>query len=86
MESIASSAAPVFINQRLWSQVPERALRPDAIVDLSPGLHKRLRFVQRVQYFSVEELMPQLPDERLDIAVLPRTYGLECLTLVQGPG
>ena len=46
-------------------------MRPDAIVSLTLDLHKHFRLVQRVQHFSVQKLVPQLPDERLDIAVLP---------------
>jgi hypothetical protein len=46
-------------------------MRSDVIVSLTPDLHKYFRLVQRVQHFSVQKLVPQLPDERLDIAVLP---------------
>ena len=57
--------------------VPQRAMRPDAIVGLSPGLHKHLRLVQRVQHLSVQKLIPHLADERLDIAILPRASRLD---------
>jgi hypothetical protein len=34
--------------------VSQRAVRPDAIVGLSPGLHKHVRLVQRIQDLAVE--------------------------------
>jgi hypothetical protein len=37
---------------------------PDAIVGLSPGLHKHLRLVQCVQHFSVQKLVPQREELR----------------------
>ena len=52
-------------------------MRPEAIVDLSPSLHKHFRLIQRIQHFSVQKLVPHLADERLHIAVLPGAPGLD---------
>jgi hypothetical protein len=52
-------------------------LRPEAIVFLPPALHKDLCLRQGIEHFSIEELIPQLPDKGLDITVLPRTPGLD---------
>jgi len=47
----------------------------DAIVRLPPLLDQHLYFLQCVEDLPVQELIPELAIEALDIAVLPRTSG-----------
>jgi hypothetical protein len=52
-------------------------MRPEAIVFPSPALDKDLRLRQRVQHLAVEQLIPELPDIGLDVAVFPGASGLD---------
>ena len=47
------------------------------IVVASPAFDEDLGFVQRIEEFPVQQLIPQLPVEGLDIPVLPRTARLD---------
>jgi hypothetical protein len=52
-------------------------MRPEAIVFPSPALDKDLRFRQRIQHLTIEQLIPELSDEGFDVAVFPRAPGLD---------
>ena len=55
-----------------------RALR---VVLTAQALDEDLGFVQRIEEFPVQQLIPQLPVKGLDIPVLPRTARLEKLSI-----
>ena len=55
-------------------QRTKRALR---VVLTAPALDEDLGFVQRIEEFPVQQLIPQLPVKGLDIPVLPRTARLD---------
>src|SRR5947209_6224080 len=68
-----------------WRPVPQRAVRPDMVVLLLPGLpqHPRLQFAGEL--LRVEQLVPHLAVERLRVAVLPRRPGVDVQRLHAGP-
>jgi len=47
------------------------------VVLTAPALDEDLGFVQRIEEFPVQQLIPQLPVKGLDIPVLPRTARLD---------
>src|ERR1700712_5149984 len=57
----------------LWRgrHVAEGRVRPDSVVVPPPALDDDLGFLQRVEDFAVEQLVPELGVEALDVAVLP---------------
>ena len=59
-----------------WS-VPRRAVRPKRVVLFSPPFDQGLRFPQRVEDLSLEQLVSQLSVERLDVTVLPGASRLD---------
>ncbi len=48
-------------------------MRPNRVVVDAPPLYEHLCFSQRVEDFSVEQLIAQLAVERFAVAVLPGT-------------
>jgi hypothetical protein len=47
------------------------------LVLTAPALDDALGFVQRIEEFPVQQLIPQIPVKGLDISVLPRTARLD---------
>jgi hypothetical protein len=50
---------------------------PEVIVFPPPALDKDLGFGQRIQHLAVEQLIPELSDIGLNIAIFPRASGLD---------
>ena len=57
--------------------VAERTVWPEVVVLLPPPLRENLRLGQRVEEFPVEEFVPKLAVEGLDVPVLPGTAGFD---------
>src|SRR5664280_1871533 len=57
--------------------LPERAVRPQTVVEPPPAGDEDLRLLERVEEFAVQEFVTQLAVERLDVAVLPGGAGLD---------
>ena len=56
---------------------PARNAQAEAIVSLSPGLHKLFRLFRRILGLAFQSLIPHLADDRLRAAVLPETPGID---------
>jgi hypothetical protein len=56
---------------------PPHTMRALRVVLTAPALDEALGFVPRIEAFSVQPLLPQLPVKRLDLPVLPRTARLD---------
>jgi len=58
---------------RLWGRwtIPQRAVWTEPLVLSSPAFDQDLRLPRRVEDLEVQELIAQLPVERLHVAVLP---------------
>lgn len=65
--------------------IAQDARRANRIIRLPPALDHHLRFPERVEEFSVEQFVPQLPIEALDVAVLPRASWLDVQRLHRHP-
>lgn len=52
-------------------------MRTVRVVALAPPFHDHPRLVQRREEFAVEQFIPQFSVEGLDMAILPRTPGLD---------
>src|SRR3712207_2961506 len=50
---------------------------PHGVVVLTPALDQYLGLPECAEHFAVQQLIPELAVEGLDIAVLPRTAGLD---------
>lgn len=57
--------------------VPQGAVRSHSVVVIPPAFDQDLRLLERVEDLRVQQLVPQLAVERLDVAVLPRAAGLD---------
>ena len=75
-----------------WSRGPvsERAVRPLGVVVLSPAFDDDLGFSQRIEDFSVQQLISEPGVEALDVSVLPGASrfdegGLRADSLDPGP-
>ena len=52
-------------------------MRPHWVIVLPPALHEHLRRVQRIKQFPAQQFISQFAIKGLDIAILPRTAGLD---------
>lgn len=57
-------------------------MRPDCIIFPTPFFNQYFRLLEGVKDFAIEQLVPQLAVEALDVAIFPGTARLD----VQGPG
>ena len=56
-------------------------MRPDGIVAFLPPLAQHLLLLERIEDFKVQQFVPQLSVERLDIPFFPRAarHDVQCL-------
>lgn len=59
-----------------WS-LTQRGVRSDGVVVDAPAFGQHTQLLDRVEEFSVEDLIPQLAVERFAVAVLPRRTGFD---------
>ncbi len=52
-------------------------MRPERVVLMSPALDQDLCLEQRIEELAIEKLGAEFSVERFDIAILPRTSGLD---------
>ncbi len=64
---------------RLWGRwtIPQRAVWSESVVLSAPAFDQDLRLPKRVENLEVQELVSELSVERLHVAVLPGTSGLD---------
>src|ERR1700757_29386 len=60
-----------------WWSVAQRGVRSGGVVADAPAFGQHTQFLDRVEEFSVEELIAQLAVERFAVAVLPRRAGFD---------
>ncbi len=57
-------------------------MRPHCVIVPPPPFNHDLRFAQRIEQFSVEQLIPEFAIERFEIAVLPWNQGVRVLEII----
>lgn len=70
------------IDFRRWRAVAKRAIRPPPVVLVPPTLDQNLGILQCVEDLPVQEFIPQLTVEALEVSVLPWAVRRD----EQGPG
>jgi hypothetical protein len=68
--SVGGAVRPWQHRFRCWRPVAQRAVRPDRIVVPPPALDQHLDLPQRMEDFSVQQLVPKLAIEALVVAIL----------------
>src|SRR5271155_4764951 len=53
--------------------IPQAAMRTDRVVVLTPHLDQHLRFRQTVEDLPIQQFIPQLSIEALNVSIFPRT-------------